>query len=253
MSELSELVYSPLLEEEETLIGWSKSTVEYCTKNPKVVYNSIRGIAKSRAGRLLSQNDTDDIYSELLQYLYQCDDWNISKAYERSSSNSIVSLSAYVHVCTKYVTIRYITKMYEYESNTVHDTVKETDGKELSLFDTIPDVHAGEMMDNITYNLDKICESYEYMRYHLGPDIFQMWFVRLKTMQLEKTEKYNDILAVLGISKKDISRVQLDRSNDSVMLNIAKAVTLIGVDQAVDIIRKYVYCADKLEKVVELA
>lgn len=247
-SSLSELVYCPLKEDDKQLTGWSKSTIEFCTSHKSKVYNSIRGISKSH-GKMLSTCDIDDVYMELLQYLYQTDDYNISKAC--SSSKNIVSLEGYVHSCLKFVTIRFITKMREHESKVIRDTVKESEGKELSLFDTIADMSESDAPDSFNYNLRSICESYEYIRYHLGPDIFQIWFVMLKTIQCNKKDKYKDILDILGISKKDMLKIKENAMKDSAMLNIAKAVTTSGVDEALEILADFTYCYDKLSKVIE--
>ena len=103
---LSNLVYSPLKEEEKQLAGWSKATIDYVLNNKTKVQTSIRGIAKS-LNKVLQKTDVDDAYMEILHYLYQSDDYNISKAYERSNNvGSIVSLDGYVHSCIKYCVIR---------------------------------------------------------------------------------------------------------------------------------------------------
>jgi hypothetical protein len=36
------------------------------------------------------------------------------------------------------------------------------------------------------------------------------------------------------------------------MLTIAKAVTLVGVDEAISILKEYTYYADKIEKIINL-
>lgn len=247
---LSELVYAPLKEEDKQLTGWSKSTITYVTDNKNSVHNSIRGIAKSH-GKLLQRSDIEDIYMEVLQYLYGCDDYNVCKAYERSNSSTIVSLEGYVYSCVKYCTIRFVTKMYETESNTVRETV-EDDGKEISLFDTVADRKSQDNFTKFMYQLDSICKSFEHQRYAFGPDIFQIWFVRLQTMIQGKQDKYKDILTVLGISKKEIAQVEKESTKDGAMISIAKAVTLIGVEEAAKILKSYTYSADKIEKVIKL-
>lgn len=248
---LSNLVYSPLKEEDKQLAGWSKSTIEYVLGHKTKVQNSIRGIAKS-LNKMMQKTDVEDVYMEILDYLYASDDYNISKAYERSSNaGSIVSLEGYVHSCIKFCVIRYVTNSFNNEKNLVRDTIKDEDGKELSLFDTIPDTSDTKYSD-FCYNLDTICKAYESQRYAFGPDIFQIWFIRLQTMINNKNDRYKEILSILGISKKDISIIEQKADTDGAMISIAKAVTLIGVDDAVDIIKKYTYSADKIQRVVEL-
>ena len=250
-SNLSELLYYPLKEEEGKLAGWSKSTIDYVLKHKTAVSTSIRGIAKS-LNKIMQKSDVEDVYMEILQYLYTCDDYNISKACERSNNAGvIVSLEGYVHSCIKYCVIRYVTNMFNTEKTLVMDNVKDEDGKDLSLFDTIPDKKDAGYND-LGYQLDSICKAYESQRYLYGPDIFQIWFVRLQTMLCNKSDRYKDILTVLGISKKDIAIIEKEADYDGAMISIAKAITLIGIEDAIDIIRKYTYSADKIQRVVEL-
>ena len=250
MSKLSEVLYCPLKEEEQQLTGWSKSTIDYVLHNKSSVETSIRGIAKS-LNKILQKTDVEDIYMEILDYLYTCDDYNISKAYERSCNGAIVSLEGYVHSCIKYCVIRFVTTSFNTEKQLIRDYTIDDDGKELSLLDTIADVKEAEYGD-IGYQLDVICKSFESQRYAYGPDIFQIWFVRLQTMLCDKSDRYKDILTILGISKRDIAKIEKEANYDGAMISIAKAITLIGVEEAVKIIRNYTYSASKIERVIEL-
>lgn len=248
---LSEIIYHPLKEEDKQLTGWSKSTIDYVLHHKSYVQTTIRGIAKSH-NKIMQKTDIEDVYMEILDYLYLCDDYNISKAYERSSNEGvIVSLEGYVHSCIKYCVIRYVTNTFSIDKNLVRETIKDEDGKELSLFDTIPDKQECGYSD-FGYQLDTICKAYESQRYSYGPDIFQIWFVRLQTIINEKTDRFDAILEVLGISKKDIASIKKTTNDDGAMASIAKAITLIGVEDAVDIIRKYTYSADRIQRVIEL-
>lgn len=204
--------------------------------------------------KVLQRTDVDDIYMEILHYLYTCDDYNITKAQERSSNAGvIVSLEGYVHSCIKYCVIRFCTEQYKKDSMTVREQTKDEEGKELSLFDTIPDTNAGsDNYSKINYELDEICKAYENQRYAYGPDIFQIWFIRLQTMMHNKKDKYKDILAVLGVSKKDIAFVEKESSDDGAMMSIAKAITLIGIEESSKILKKYVYSAKRIEDVIKI-
>lgn len=239
------------MEEGKPLIGWSKSTVDYALKYKSRMLALIRGMSKKQ-GKNLPHVDVEDIYMEFLTYLYKCDDYNIEKAVEYSATpGSIISLEGYVHSCLKYCAVRYITNLYKEESHVVRDTVREDEGKEVSLFDTIADGNSEIMLDEMIYKLDNICEYYKYQRYHLGPDVFQLWFIRLKTMQCNKQSKYDDIISVLGIVKSDLVQIERNASKDGIMFNIAKAVTVIGVDKAIDVLKSHVYCYRKIEKIIE--
>lgn len=247
---LSNVVYSPLKEEEEQLTGWSKSTIDYVMSHKTDVESSIRGISKT-LNKVLNRTDLDDIYMEVLTYLYSCDDYNIGKAYDRSNSDGLVSLSGYVHSCIKFCVLRYVTTMYSTEKSLVREYVKDDEGRELSLFDTIPDSREENDFNSIGYQLDTICREYEYQRYQHGLDVFQIWFIRLQTMIKNKQDRYKDILSILGVSKKELGQLE-KTSKDGIMINIAKAVSITGVEEAIKILRKYTYSADKIEKVVEL-
>lgn len=251
MSNQSNLIYSPLKEEEKSLVGWSKATIDYVTHNKSKVESSIRGIAK-KLNKMIQRSDVDDIYMEILNYLYTCDDYNVSKAYERSkNAGAIVSLEGYVHSCIKFCVIRYVTKSYEVEKNHVRETIKDNDGKELSLFDTIPD-KKNESYTDIGYQLDAICKAFESQRYEFGPDLFQIWFIRLQTMINNKNDKYKEILEILGVSKKDMLNIERKLDTEGPMISIAKAVSLIGIEEAIKIISGYTYSASKIQKVIEL-
>lgn len=248
---LSDYVYGPLKEEEKQFAGWSKSTIEYVLSHKTKVQNSIRGIAK-RHNKILQKTDVEDAYMEILHYFYSSDDYNISKAFECSKNDGgIVSFESYVYKCIKFCVKRYITDSFNIEKGLVRDNISDEDGKELSIFDTIPD-NSDSKYSDFCYQLDAVCKAYESQRYEFGPDIFQIWFIRLQTIINNKNERYKEILSILGISKKDISIIEQKADTDGAMLSIAKAITLIGVDDSVDIIRKYTYSADKIQQVVEL-
>lgn len=247
-SKLSALVYHPLKDEEKQLAGWSKSTIDYVLNHKTRVNATIGGIGKS-LNKILQKSDIEDIYMEILNYLYTCDDYNISKAC--NNAGVIVSLEGYVHSCIKYCVIRYITDIFNTEKSLVRDSVKDDEGKEMSLFDTIPDKKDSGYND-FGYQLDTICKSFEGQRYQYGPDIFQIWYVRLQTMAYNKSDRYKDILTILGISKRDIATIEKEADYDGAMVSIAKAITLIGVDESIKIIKNYTYSADKIQRVIEL-
>ena len=165
----------------------------------------------------------------------------------------MVSIEGYIHSCVKYCVIRFVTKAYDEDSKVVRDTLKqdEDSSKEISLFDTIADSKDG--YSDMVFDLESICKACENERYSYGPDIFMIWFVRFQTLLLNKSDKYNDILSVLGISKREISLIQKNIEVDSLMFNIAKAATLIPMEEAASIIEKYVYGADRIKQAIETA
>jgi hypothetical protein len=56
-------------------------------------------------------------------------------------------------------------------------------------------------------------------------------------------------MGVLGITKKDLSRIEYN-SDESVMYEIAKAVSLIPTEEAIQIIGRFVYSAGRIKSVV---
>lgn len=247
------LVYCPPMEEgNEDVTGWDKETIAYVASHKSKVYAQIRGIAKNIRKHNLQTTDVEDIYSEVLMYLYNCDDYNISKAVERSSSNNIVSLEGYLNVCIKYCVVRYCTTMYKEEKETIHEVISDDDGKELSILDNIADKASCDRMDTMMYDLVSLCKCCESIRYKYGPDIYLVWYIRLLTLNKNNNNLYKDILSILGVSKRELSNVEKYACEDELMTTFAKAVDLSGVDEAIKIIRPYVFSAKKIEDTVTI-
>ena len=253
-TQLELLVYSPLMEDDsENTEGWEKATIDYVQKHKSKVCNQIRGIAKTLRKSTLQTFDVEEIYSEIVMYLYKCDDYNLSKAVERSRSDSIVSLDGYVNTCIKFCVSRYCTQMYKSEKDIVSDHItSDEDGKELSILDTIADTKAGENIEEMMYDLESLCKCSESMRYKYGPDIYMIWFIRLLTLNKPGEGLYKDILSILGITKKELSNIERYTADDELMLTFAKSIHICGVDSAIDIIRPYVYSAQKIEDTIQL-
>jgi len=248
MESLSDLVYCSLKEEENNTVGWSKATIEYVVNHRSKVYTSIRGIAKSQ-GKMLPLADVEDIYSALIDYLYKTDDYNLEKAY---SENNIVSFEGYIYSCIKFCVIRYVTRMYKEEKTRIGESLTDDEGKEMSIFDTIPDNRCSTSYNDFGYDLETICKMYESERYAFGTDIFMIWFIRLQTMVKNKQDRFKDILSVLGVSKKEISEVEQKTLLDGAMLSIAKAVSLMDINDAIKVIQNYTYSYRKIKEVIEI-
>lgn len=246
------LIYcSPMEESNEDVSGWNKTTVDYVSSHRSKIYSKIRGIAKNLRRHNLQLSDVEDIYEEVLMYLYKSDDYNISKAMERSSTNNIVSLEGYLNVCIKYCVVRYITEMYNEEKSRVPDTIYDDEGKSLSLFDTIPDTKTMDH-NNLIYDLEALCKSCEILRYKYGPDIYLVWYVRLLTLRSENDRLYKDILSVLGISKRELANIEKYSADDDMLVSLAKAVDVVGVEEAINIIRPYVFSARQIDETISI-
>lgn len=250
----NELIYFPLKEEEVKPLGWDKDTVQYVLNHKEKTMNDIRSVARSLNPNIGKQ-DIEDLYQELLDYLYGATDYDVDIALERSKMGKIVTLEGFVHVCIKYVTLRIVTGEYKKNKHTVHDTVTSTNSKsedkELSLFDTIGDEASERELTDGEYELNDMCKAFEHMRYKFGVDIFTIWFVRLKTIKEHKEDKQDIILKLLGIDRRTLTRLSTDTSRDGVMISIARGVTQVDTDRALDIIAKYTFGVRALSRVVE--
>lgn len=244
-------IYSPLMEEEiEHVKSWNKLTVDYAAQNRGKIYNLIRGMSRSMTKRNIQPSDIDDIYSEFMMYLHNCDDYNVSKACENSNGNGYVSFETYLKICLKYCIIRYCSNMNKAEFGRVRDYV-DANEKEVSILDNVADTRSSERMEESCYDLEEICQSSEYKRYRYGPDIYMVWFIRLLTYST-KDDLYQTVLEVLGISKRDLLGIteKSKEESDDIMPTFAKAIKLAGMDKSIKILREYVYGADIIEKVI---
>lgn len=246
---IDSIIYSPLLEDEEDTSGWFKATINWVSTNKGKTFSTIRGIAKSLCN--VQRADIEDIYAELLKYLYQCDDYNINSAYDKSKSGTIVSLEGYVHSLIKCCTLRYLTEQYKRNKGNVGESILHENGEEVNIFDTIGDTRQIEEYTNIMYNLDSVCMYHRSSRYTYGPDIYLIWYTRLMSIKLNKASKFEKILEVFGITKNEIYKIN-SVDADSPMFEIAKSVSLLDLDDAISIIRKYIYSVEKVEKVIQL-
>lgn len=246
---LEVLVYSPL-KEEEKVEGWEKDTIRYINENRQKVAKAIKKYAKSVCKYNVQSADIDDIISEILMYLYRSDDYNITKAIERSNSGSIVSLEGYVNSCIRNCVLRYYTKEYKDGKDIIRESLENDEGKELSIFDTITDEKSTEDYEYIVYDLKQICEENECNRYKYGVDIYLLWYLRLLSLRENKTNKYNEILNILGISKRDISNMAEETKKDGIMAEFAKAISYYDINEAIDIIEEYIYYPSKLNDIL---
>lgn len=242
-------VYSPFMEEEKPVAGWCKDTIEYVNNNRSRVIKSIRGMASSMNRKSLQIADVEDIFSEIVMYLYKCDDYNIYKAIERSSSGSAVSLEGYVNACIKFCVRRYLTTEYDMEKTKIRET-RDIDGRELSIFDTISDGKSEEEFASVLIDLEQHCKICEHLRYKYGPDIFMIWYIRLLTLAEGMSELYKDILNILGISKKELNSIERKTYQDEMMISFANSISNYGVERAIEIIENYVYSANKIKELV---
>lgn len=236
---LEVLVYFPFLEsEDEMKKGWDKRTIEYIVENRDKVLSKIANIAKKHNINL-SSVDIEDIYSNLSVYLYKTEDYNICKAI--GESEKIIPLEGYINKCIMHCIHRYISDKSKIEKGIIRDTIQNDDG-DLSLFDIIDT--KDDSIDNISYNLEDLCNCYEYSRYLLGFDIYLLLYIRLLT--INNDEVYENICRVLGLD----GSIDMRSVCNYGIMGIVKAITLLGIERSISILEKYVYCANTIKNMV---
>lgn len=246
------LLYSPFLEEQDTSVaGWSKETIAYLNKNKSKVICHIRNVARKLGSEFFQNADIEDIYSEALLYFYASDDYNISKAIERSSRGTVVTLEAYINYCLKCCVMRNLDKRRKADKHIAADTYRNEGGELLSLLDLIPDKQSEAELDGVLVDLNQQCKMSEHLRYKYGLDIYQMWYVRLLTIAEGLEEHYGHVMNILGITKSDISAMKEKSFKDEMMLGFAVAIGRTGIDESINILENYVYSAHHIKKAIE--
>lgn len=252
LNSLSEVIkYDLSKEDEEDIVGWDKLTVNYAITHKERISSYIKSFLFNK-GELSANFDVEDIYMMLIEDLYKSCDYDLDLAYQRSKvPGSVVPVEGYVLSRVKYCVMRWIKKHRDEAKHTISESKIKQDESYISLFDLSPDNgNIDAVIDN--QDLDTICKEHEYLRYRFGIDLFQIWFIRLCTIAYRKEDKYNDIIEVLGVTKKDVERFEDKTFKDEVMINIAKAITRIDMGSALYILSKYTYASNKIRMVIEM-
>ena len=136
------------------------------------------------------------------------------------------------------------------ERELISEVVTDDDNKELNIFNTVADPKADVELDLFEYDLRTLCKSYECLRYRFGPDLYLVLYIRLLCTDLMHDDLYREILSMLGISKRDLSELD-SMEEESVMLNMSKAITVISVEEAIQILHDYVFSADRIANLIK--
>lgn len=248
---LSDIAYSPLKDEDPSIEGWDKSTVAYVMSHKRWVESTIRIACKSHTfgGRILDKSDVEDIYSELLNYLYRAKDYDLNCAQSQTDEGTFISVKSYVGKLIQAVTKRMLKLDKDIEDNLVRDTVND-DGDELCIIDTCADMASVVEIETSGITLESVCAESEYLRYKNKADLFTVWYVRLKTQSMGKAGKFNEILSAVGISKKHLE--QLSKSQSNLMRTIALAVTNTDMEDALETLKRYTFATHILDNVIAL-
>lgn len=247
MKNIADIIYSPLLEEEDHK-GWDKATVDYYTKHLDSLARYCYNCRKTN----ITKEDIEEILQNLAQTLYESDDYDINKAIENSNSGNIVELSGYVHSLAKGVTEKYCSEKKNRREESDISINKE--GEEVSIYDTTPSESSKRSCDSVLFDdLDNLCRVLESDRYSLGTDIFQIWYIRLLTSSCNKDDKYKDILSIIGITRNDIKVLEEDANFGNIMQAFSESISKEGVDRAIEILENYTYATEKIKKVVGMS
>jgi len=229
--------------EEESTAGWTKKTVTYVVTNKDYIYNVIKNIAYGIINKPLSQQSVDDIYSEVLIQMYKHEDYDIYKAMS-NPAGTIVPIEGYLGKYIKTIVIRYLSSEYKIVKDRVKDYQLE-DGEWGSTIDNITDDNSSIDVSNLFIDLDKLLREYEYIRYVYG-DVYLIIYVNLITTLYKKEYKYKELLNILGISKNTLKTIEMLDSGE-LMLSIAKAITLTGIEESIKILEGYVYASSSIK------
>lgn len=248
---LSDIAYSPLMAEAPSILGWDKSTVDYAITNKPWIEATIRAHCKSHTFgvKSLDKAAVEDIYSEVLNYLYRASDYDLNYAESQTDEGTFISMRSYIGKLVQAVTKRMLKLDKDIEDNLVRD-VDNDDGEELCIIDTCPDLESARKMEFPDLTLREVCESCEHERYKNQADLFSVWYIRLKTQSVDKADKFNEILEAVGISKKQLEK--LSKSQSDTMRSIALAVTNIEIEDALSILKDYTFAVGILDNVIDL-
>ena len=82
-----------------------------------------------------------------------------------------------------------------------------------------------------------------------------MWYIKLNLIKAgrESDEEYiSAIMSIIGISRAQLREIADRVEEDEPMVYMAKAVTLCGIDRAIEEIRKYVYAVDRINRMLNI-
>lgn len=246
---LHDIVYHKLQDEEDDVKTWSKSTIFWVTdeKNKRKTMAKIRSMSRNK-GLYLQPIEVDEIFMQLLEYLYAYEDYSIDKAVR--SDNEVVTLEGFINSCLKFCIKRYRSGYFMEKSAVIPDTVRGGDDEEFSLFDTVAD-DSNRKFDESIYVLEDICKQYECERYRYGVDMYMLFFIRLLTIQVNKENRYEEILINLEVPKDLLSVIESKAIMDGPIHSIVKASTLVDIEEAVNTLERFTYSARMLREVVD--
>ena len=241
------LLYAPLCEGESNLCpSWDKESLRYAMNHKKQLLKYIESSCNSKPTKnKLSKDDYDDIYEELIIFLYKHKDYSEELAYNKERK-SFVDLKSYIEIMAGYMCQTYIQNDKKTNSNRV-DHIQQVGDEEVNILDNTKD-ESKEINISKFLSLDKILEQNLCNRYYNNVDIYLVWYIRITT---ENDDTYNKVLGILNINKNNIkSKKRVETKLSELMKSIAKAVSLEGTESAKETLKKYVYSYDDIDRLI---
>ena len=248
------LVKASLFEEQSQVdLEWEKQTVQFTLNNKQRICRYIK--QKSiKQGKILHSSEVEELYQLSLIYLKDNLDYDIEIAYERSKSDTPITLEGYICNCIKYVVMRYITDVYKEAKMRAPEVIQVDDeGKELSPFDLVSDPQAIADLNEILFNLKDSCLEYQCNRYKFGFDIYKVIYIMLMTNSetCQNKELFDTVLNVLGITPKDRSRVLQNISSETLLFDLLSGIRKAGKEKAIQVLREFVWGVNQVDQVIE--
>lgn len=238
------LAYDIMLEETGCLESWDKSTIRYLYSNRDKVLKSIRGIIR------VTLDEAEDIYADLLLYMYNNSDYDINKAYN-SETGHIVSLEGYVNSCVKFSCSKFITAKYNRESMLVSEYGVEE--KLNSLYEKIPDDKVNEEFEKVEYTLEDSLNCIEHANRKYRVDLFNIIYLKLLTLVMNKTENtYDKVLKLFGITSKQLSDIKNNLNKDPEIIGAIKVIANCKASIAIKILEdRYIHGFKSIRETIE--
>lgn len=251
--EVAVLLYNPLMEEEDHSISkemqWSKSTLVFAKDHKSKVMRVIRSYSKNKAP--LTAMDYDDIYMEVIEYLYKSEDYSVEKAIEATDGMGVPTLENYVNMSIRNCVKRYIAKKARYEMMISNGITSDDEGKDIDTIANLPDTQALLEYENRCTNINTAMEALEHKRYAFGPDIFMVMYIRMITLTLGLQDaKFKEIIESLGIAKKEFSDLESKIKKDVEASDLMASIAKIGPEASAASLATHVFNSKNLFKTV---
>lgn len=248
IEKIDEVFNVKLFEDGTDTYGWNKVTIDYCQRNRNRLIRKIKELYRkiSRTGEFISTYDAEEIYSDMINYFFRNEDYDVDKAvsYSEKDELHIITIDEYVIHIAKYFIKRFQIAVARKMSSEVRSYVKANnkDESEISLIDNIEDKCSTAEFEKPLCDLELICKECEPFRYSDGFDCFAMIYVQLLGRARGKSEEYSGMCKMLMDIEDKVE------SRKSKTFEILKEVSNYSDEEAINIIRKYVYGAEKIDE-----